>query len=376
MKLLALCLVLIAVAHHVSAKPGPESTGKVQAGAYFDTLPSEENQQQWNTREERRAAKAAERAANRQQRLAEKAADRAVQRDANKAAKAAERASQREATRAAKAAERTSQREAQRALNAEARKAARKAAREAQRAARNNAKALLARSGNVLLDDAQCLAAIGQCSLLVHMEAEMKTTWERTTLRKELKAIYKQRKEDIKRLKEYVIQLIDNTLQNPTVDQLTSGLCDGVQNDQGINDAGPGDGSATSTATTADPWTRASSFDPWTKTSSAPADPWTRASSVDPWTQTSSTPAQRCSVSQWSAWSAPYGFGTQERVRVITQPGLVCPEAQLLREERNITSTTSKFESLDISVCVGDRSRTVFFQLILIVYVYDFLLLL
>lgn len=349
MKLLALGLVLIAVAHHVSAKPGPESTGEVQASAYPDTLPGEENQQQWNTREERRAAKAAERAAkaaeraaNRQQRLAEKATDRAAQRDANKAAKAAERASQREAARAAKAAERASQREAQKALNAEARKAARKAARAAQRAARNNAKALLARSGNVLLDDAQCLAAIGQCSLQVHMEAEMKTTWERTTLRKELKAFYKQRKEDIKRLKEYVIQLIDNTLQNPTVDQLTSGLCDGVQNDQGTNDAGPGDGSVTSITTTADPWTRASSFDPWTQTSTTPAYPWTE----------STTPAQRCTVGQWSAWSAPYGFGTQERVRVITQPGLVCPEAQLLREERNITSTTSKFESLDMSVCV------------------------
>ena len=348
LKLLALGLVLIAVANQVTAKPSNDSTGQVRSSDDSDTLPGGQNVEQWRTREEERAAKEAERAA--------KAVERAAHRQqklAEKAAKSAERASQRDATQAEKAAQRASHREAQRALSAAertARKEARQAAREAQRAARNNARTLLTRGSNIRLDDSQCLAAINQCSLLDHMEAEMKPSWERTTLRKELKAVYKQRKDDLIRLKKYVIQLIDYTLQNPTVDQLASGLCDGVQNDPGNSgsdddvqndqgNSGPADGSVTTTdktATSADPWTRASSADPWTQTSSTTVDPWTDFTTL----------AQRCTCSQWSEWSAPYGFGTQERVRVIVRPGVVCPEAQQLRQKKNITSTTSMFESL------------------------------
>ena len=315
-----------------------------------EPLPNEENSDRGNTKEERRAAKeaertakAADREAKKQQRQAEKAENHAAdseertsRREANRAAQGAEKASQRGAQNALSAAERAAKKEARNAAretDRAAQKEAKKTARDAQRAARNEARNMLQSGTNIRLDDAQCVAAINQCSLFDIMESEVKPKWVRTTLKKTTKVIYRQRKNELKRLRKYIMQLIDYALQNPTVDPLTGGMCDGVQNDPG--NSGSGDGSVTSTAspfTTADPWTRTTPSDPWTQTPSAPADPWTDSTTLAP----------TCTVSQWSQWSQPYGFGAQERVRVITRPGVDCPEAQLLREERNITSTTSK----------------------------------
>ena len=218
-------------------------------------------------------------------------------------------------SRAASKEAKSAEREA-RKLEREAKKASRKAAKEQ--------KKLLKKYKYLPVDDPQCLNAVSQCSLFDVVESEMKPAWERTMLKKEIKAVYKQRKNQLKHLKKYVIQLIDLAIRNPDMDQLVPRLCEGVQGDQGSTGGGPNPGGN-------NPF---SPVDP-KGNGPLPGDPWTQPPAiVDPWIQ----PGE-CIVTQWSEWSAPFGFGKQDRKRDIIQAGVDCP---YLREERNISSPTSE----------------------------------
>ncbi|KAK7108127.1 uncharacterized protein [Littorina saxatilis] len=328
--LLTLGLVLIAVTHQASA-------GVVQPDPYYGHSQSQTMNLSYEEgkRLEKEAQKAAEKETKKQERQAAREAEKAArqaEREAQKAGNSAETSAEREARKAAKAAEKAAEREANKTLNAaerEAKKAARQAARDAKKAAKQEGRNLET-STKINLDNPECLAAINQCSLFDAVESEMKPMWERTTLQKELKTVYKQRKDDLRRLKKYINQLVDYTIENPAADQPLLGLCDGATSGRDGSDE---DGDDLSPATadpsyTADPSTTA---DPWTKSSETPAP------TADPWTGPT-TVADRCVVSEWSDWSAPLGFGTQERTRYIVQSGIFCPEDSELIEERDIPS--------------------------------------
>ncbi|XP_070188925.1 mucin-22-like [Littorina saxatilis] len=90
------------------------------------------------------------------------------------------------------------------------------------------------------------------------------------------------------------------------------------------------------TTTTTEPSTTTTQ-EPTTSTTTT-----TTTTTLAPSSEATTTLAPRCTCSQWSGWSAPLGFGTQKRVRVILTPGRVCPEAQLLVEYRPITISTTQ----------------------------------